>query len=410
MKLSTILLGVFAATAQAGDQKGVETPNMYEFISQSVQSGLKADGAPRELAARLLNCNEDFVAKCSLCKATREGLYLYSKFEQQPAGPGLDPKLTAKLDSKDATIRRAALRDLVQRYIERGYSSFKMNADQRQVLETELKREREQSMGIKGAELAFCPSCDGVCCMAPPDDEVQWGEAKGGPLVSRLTSATKQPTLGQPLRVRLEVKNISEAPAKFNSQQAATNGSLTVKAPDGFVLQYIGGSYQTAGQDTTLQPGEAKTIYTDLDVSAQYLIDQPGDYTIQSRSRGGIPASNELTVSVRPGKMSDFQSLFAALHRAMPKGWRVANYGDESIVFLNTPTNLKADATSVTLFISKEPTAGPKPIRGQPLPISLGETTMGKAWLMPQDAKALERWPDCEKMIAEQLKPFKKQS
>jgi hypothetical protein len=159
-----------------------------------------------------------------------------------------------------------------------------------------------------------------------------------------------------------------------------------------------------------LQPGELKTVYADLDVAAQYLIEKPEKYTIQTKSRGGVPASNELVVDVKPGQLTEFQRLFASLHRATPKGWRIASYGGESIVFLHSPTNLKADATSVTLFISKEPTGGPKPMRGQPLPISLGETSLGQAWLIPQDAKALERWADCEKVIGEKLKPFKKTS
>jgi hypothetical protein len=410
MRLPTILLGLIAASPVAAEQRGVETPNMFEFVSQSVQTGLKTDGVPRELAARLVIRNEDFVSQCLLCKATREALHVHSRLDQQPAGPGLDAKLITKLDSADATVRRAAFRDLIQGYIERGYALNNFNADQRKVLETELMREREQSMGVKKPEMAFCPSCDGVCCMSPPDDEVQWGEAKGGPLVSRLTCATKQPTLGQPLRVQLEVKNFSDKPAKYNSQQAKVNSSLTVKGPDGADIPYIGGSYQTAGGPTTLQPGESKTIYSDLDVAAQYLIEKPGKYTIQSKSRGGIPASNELVVEVQPGQLSEFQRLFASLQKATPKGWRIASYGGESIVFLNTPTNLKADATSVTLFISKEPTGGPKPMRGQPLPISLGETSLGQAWLIPQDARALERWADCEKVITDKLKPFKKTS
>lgn len=250
----------------------------------------------------------------------------------------------------------------------------------------------------------------GIIGMVTTNDEVPWGDAKGGPLVSRLTLATKQPMLGQPLRLRLEVKNISDGPAKYNSQQAKVNSSLTLKGPDGAAVPYIGGSYQTMGQDVTLQPGESKTIYADLDVAAQYLIEKPGQYTIQSRSRGGIPASNELVVDVRPGQSSEFQRLFASLHHATPKGWRIANYGGESIVFLHTPTNLKADATSITLMIVKEPTAGPKPARGQPAPISLGETSLGRVWLMPQDAKALEKWPECERVVGEKLKPFKKTS
>jgi hypothetical protein len=234
----------------------------------------------------------------------------------------------------------------------------------------------------------------------------EWGAAKDG-VATSLTLVTAKPTLGQPLRVKLEIRNTGTADAVYDDQQAATNASLTVKGPDGALIPYIGGSYQTAGQPTTLKPGQAKTIFQDLDVAAQYLIEQPGEFTIQSRNRGNVPASNVLKVTVQNGQLSDFDRLFAALHRATPKGWRVANYSG-SIVFLNAPTHLKADATSISLFFTKEPTGGPKPQPGQPAPVNLGPTTLGQAWLMADSQRAVDRWPDYAKVIGERVKPFKK--
>jgi hypothetical protein len=241
--------------------------------------------------------------------------------------------------------------------------------------------------------------------VAPRPDE-NWGEAKGG-LASRLSLATAKPTLGEPMKVRLEVKNVGDAPVSYNSQQSATNNSLLIKGPDGKEIPYIGGSYQTAGQPTTLASGDTKSVYSELDVVPQYLIEKAGEYTIQSRARGGIPASQVLKITIAPGTLSDFQRLFGALHRSAPAGWRAANYSG-SIVFLHTPTRLKADAASITLFVSKEPTGGPKPIRGGPAPINLGETTLGQAWLIAESQTAIDRWPEYEKVIRERIKPFLK--
>jgi hypothetical protein len=238
------------------------------------------------------------------------------------------------------------------------------------------------------------------------DAEASWGETKNG-FASRLSVVTDKPTLGQPLRLRFEVKNTGMEPASYDAQQAHLNGSITVKDTDGAIVPYIGGSYQTSGSATSLKSGESKTVFADLDVAVQYLIVKPGQYAIQSRSRGNIPASNLLAVTVRPGDLSDFGKLFEALHRVTPKDWRIANYSG-SIVFLSSPTRLKSDSTSISLMLSKAPTGGPKPQTGQPSPVNLGETTLGQAWLIAQDKAAAERWPDYEKVIGEQVKVFKK--
>lgn len=237
-------------------------------------------------------------------------------------------------------------------------------------------------------------------------DDAPWGQEKNG-LASRLSLVTEKPAIGQPLRLRLEVKCTGAAAAKFDDQQASVNGSLAVTGPDGREIPFIGGSVQTSGGATALNPGNSKTIFDNFDVFDQYLIQTPGQYRIQSRSRGGVPESNALTVTIGPGKLSDFQSLLAVLHKITPNGWRIANYSG-SIVFLSAPTGLKADATSVTLFISKEPTGGPKPIRGQPAPINLGETKLGHAWLIAESKAAVERWPDYSQVIGDKVRAMPK--
>jgi hypothetical protein len=241
--------------------------------------------------------------------------------------------------------------------------------------------------------------------IAPRPDE-NWGEAMGG-LASRLSVMTPKPILGEALKLKLEVKNVADGPKSYNSQQSATNNSLLVKGPDGKEVPYIGGTYQTSGQPTTLASGETKVVFGELNLSAQYLIERAGEYSVQSRARGGVPASQVLKVTVGPGTLSEFQRLFGALHRAAPAGWRAANY-DGSIVFLSTPTRLKGDAASISLSLFKEPTGGPKPIRGRPAPINLGETTLGQAWLIAESQTAIDRWPEYEKVIREQIKPFMK--
>lgn len=237
-------------------------------------------------------------------------------------------------------------------------------------------------------------------------DETPWGAEKGG-LASRLTLATPKPTVGQPLRLKLEVRNTSTTDASYDDQQAAVNGSLIVTGPDGSETPNIGGSFQTSGGSTVLKPGESRTIFDGLDVNEQYLIEAPGLYRIQTRSRGGVPQSNILTVTVAAGELSEFQKLLIALRRVTPAGWRVANYSG-SIVFLHSPTGLKSDATSVSLYFANEKNAGPKPARGQPKPVDLGETKLGHAWLTVESAAAGERWPNFEKAIGDKVRAIQK--
>lgn len=239
------------------------------------------------------------------------------------------------------------------------------------------------------------------CGGGPP-----WGEAKDG-VATSLTLVTEKPTLGQPLLVKLEMRNTGTAPATFDSQQAAVNGSLDVKGPDRAKVPYIGAPVQTLGGNKTLKANETVTIFASLDVNSQYHLNRTGKYTIQFRGGNGLPTSNVLTVTLADAPLSDYQKLYGTLQKVTPVGWNIAD-SSGSIMFISTPTGLKADAASITLFFTKGPTGGPKPQRGQPTPINLGETTLGKAWLMADSQKAVDRWADYEKVVGEQVKAFKK--
>lgn len=234
--------------------------------------------------------------------------------------------------------------------------------------------------------------------------DTPWGPAKNG-LSTRIIMLEKDPAVGQPLRVQLEVKNVDSTPKTFDDQQAAVNSSLIVKAPDGKNVPYIALSFQTMGQATTLAPGGTKIVIKELNVAEQYLLEKPGKYMIQSRERNGLPASNELTVTLKTGELPDLMKLFASIHRAAPAGWRAARYGD-SIELLNTPTNLKADATSISLYFTKDDKQLPEG-QQRAQPFDLGETKFGHAWIV-RATKAAERWPNNEKFFQDQLKPYAK--
>jgi hypothetical protein len=252
--------------------------------------------------------------------------------------------------------------------------------------------------------LAFLHRATAGCGPLNPTPDTPWGAAKNG-LSTRILSLEKDPAVGQKLKVQLEVKNVDSTPKTFDDQQSAVNGSLIVKGPDGKDVPYIGLGFQTMGSKTTLAPGATKVVVKELDVAEQYLIEKPGKYTVQSRERGGLPASNELTMTLKAGELAGMTKLFASIHRAAPAGWRAARYGD-SIELLSTPTNLKADATSISLYFTKDDKQLPMGLQ-RAQPFGLGETKFGHAWIV-RATHATERWPDHEKFFQDQLKPFAK--
>ena len=238
-----------------------------------------------------------------------------------------------------------------------------------------------------------------IGCGLPAD--AGWGQPTNG-LATRLTLVTKEPTLGKPIQLKLEIKNVGNTPAKFDDQQAMVNNAFEVQGPAGTPVPFVGMSTQTMGVETTLAPGAEKPVFGSLDITEQYLLEKPGKYTIRFRTQhlGNLPKSNQLTMTVKDGPLTDQVKLISALHKAAPTGWRVARFGDE-ISFLNSPTGLKKDVAVVSLFFTKDEMTTRDDAE------KLGKTKMGYAWLEISPKDTANRWPDSKKVIEEQLKAFR---
>src|SRR5262249_11858299 len=66
--------------------------------------------------------------------------------------------------------------------------------------------------------------------------------------------------VGEPVTVRLEMKNVAQEERTYDSQQTAVNSSLEVTGPDGEPVPYIDLSYQTSGSAKVLKAGQTVTI------------------------------------------------------------------------------------------------------------------------------------------------------
>jgi hypothetical protein len=158
----------FVGEARPAEVKPVSYREATDFVTQAVRDGLTRDGVPRELA-RQLDADHDFVPRCLLCYAVRRALAEYANLEQQPAGPGLPEDLVKRLGDTRKEVRRAALRELVEKYVRRHIEATKLGKEEQQALQTTLSTLREQMLGLaQGTGFEFCPSCDGACLIAPP--------------------------------------------------------------------------------------------------------------------------------------------------------------------------------------------------------------------------------------------------
>jgi hypothetical protein len=163
---------------------------------------------------------------------------------------------------------------------------------------------------------------EGIALLAKPD---QWGSEKYG-YQTQLIATSKEFVIGKPMTFSLVMRNVSDV-LKMYGQQANENNSLLIEDPDGEEVYYKAGSVQTMGYGQPIDGGERVARSEDRDISQEYVIADPGTYTIQFRegyygmSRDSwFPASNVLTFEVQPGEHSKQDGVILALKGILPEG------------------------------------------------------------------------------------------
>jgi hypothetical protein len=144
-------------------------PEPTDFITDAINTGLTEDGVSTALISDL-GKRDDFLGKCRLCGPTHQALIAYGKLDKQPVakpGKGLPEDLLKRLKSDNNETRRAAIREMVHRYIDRQYARQDLTAEQKTSLQAKMETMRkEMSTSLPGGQ-KFCPSCDGACRLAP---------------------------------------------------------------------------------------------------------------------------------------------------------------------------------------------------------------------------------------------------
>ncbi len=138
-----------------------------------------------------------------------------------------------------------------------------------------------------------------------------------------LTPVTSEFVIGQPMLLRLEMKNDGNDPVAYGRTSVTVNDPLLVTGPDGQTIPYVDTSYQTAGGIDVILPGEVIILAGAYDVASQYRIIRPGQYRFQFRGMhpGGKP-SNVCTMDVKPGPLPAVEQIIERLLPILPAGWK----------------------------------------------------------------------------------------
>jgi hypothetical protein len=160
------------ASAVRADEQPATVPDFRVFLRDAVFDGLKADAMPPNVAGELLR-GENWIGKCQLCTAAKEGFDRYLDNTTRPLPTKLPKEMIDRLRDPKADIRLRALNELVNRYVEQHYARLQLSKEVRAALQKKMQEERANGMAVKSGDIlpngtTFCPSCNGACLIGPP--------------------------------------------------------------------------------------------------------------------------------------------------------------------------------------------------------------------------------------------------
>ncbi|MBN1516512.1 hypothetical protein JXA32_08070 [Candidatus Sumerlaeota bacterium] len=161
-----------------------------------------------------------------------------------------------------------------------------------------------------------------------------------------LSAETQTVRMGEPINLTMTLKYDLEEEIPYDDQGIDVHDNYTVIDPDGNQAPFIGGIVSTAsfGQPK-IKPNTTITLFSGMDLTDLYLIDQAGKYTIAFRGyRGQLgrfghypPSSNKLIIDVAKGEISPEDKMVRQLLAICPESWCVAQskQGARNMVSLN---------------------------------------------------------------------------
>jgi hypothetical protein len=231
------------------------------------------------------------------------------------------------------------------------------------------------------------------------DDSDDWGPAAGkGDLRIRLTILDAEPAVGDPVRLKLEIKNFGGEPQSYDPQYYASFRVLKVERADGEPDLFVGMTPQTSGVPVQLAPGDVAVVWESEDAAELYLLEE-GTYRLwvaaPALSDDRLPPSNEVTLRMGPGELPPLKRLLKELSTDLPARWQLSS-GFGAVFLTHVPTSLKRDASAIQIWFTDEELAGDFELgKGdqRQLISYLGRGSLGHFNVGAQPA-AIELWPD----------------
>jgi hypothetical protein len=265
------------------------------------------------------------------------------------------------------------------------------------------------------------------CSPGKPTDDELGPESHG--LRVRLISAQEEFVVGQPARFRLEMQNTSDRLIRYDDQGVGVNDPMEVVDPHGRRVRYVWGPVSTgrSGELPGLGPGETTVLLDDYDLCDQYLLTEPGIYSVQYRQDAAfLPPSNAVRFKMSPGTLPLDMKVPAALLTILPADWdihlnsrvfRVENNeitpvgwesGPGTYVALKSHSSNKQDPWGVAIWVAERKLAwtgkfrSGKAVKSEDAATYLGKGADGHVyWTLPPRAET--EWQDIRAKVAEAL-------
>ncbi len=274
---------------------------------------------------------------------------------------------------------------------------------------------------------------ESVALLAKDDS---WGEEQNG-FRTQLIPQSTEFVIGQPMRFALVVKNVSNSLKWFDAQGVGVHDTVLIKNQEGNEAYYDAPPVQTLGMEVPLDAGEIEILFDKRDINEEYVIIEPGVYTIQfrgynmsipsveidpgpilSESNISFPPSNIIEFEVKPGTLVNHSALINSLRNILPQdGWEMISPRRKEMVVpkgrrevkgceigIVWQGQLKPDVVYVGLWQTYKATELSASADGGLKPSEyLGQDPAGKHYYVSIPEKAKESWPTVKEDIISAL-------
>jgi len=264
--------------------------------------------------------------------------------------------------------------------------------------------------------ILFAIALVGLAACSPNQSDYPWGAEQNG-IKTRLTPLNKEYVLGKPIKFRMEMTNVSNAPITYHMA-----GRLQIMDSKGNRIECreITGQTCVSMEEPFIVPKETISFFSDYDITLNYHFCQPGKYTVRFMADdASVPSSNVLNIEIKSGAPDDHYDIQCSVFHILPKDWRIyltdEFYIPDEIIklrkqglvvekhFIMLMRPQKGVINYVLIWHTKTPLDLSKIMHGRASTAEyLGQDQWGYAY-WEYTPKALELWPKAKEEIIKAL-------